>query len=69
MLPQNGNGAYDLQRPETESGAIYGQFNFKLKDALTVTAGARYTRDKKSFKFANANSVLPQSSPGVPEAP
>ncbi len=58
-LPQNGAGFYDLQQPETQSTALYGQLSFRATDALTVTVGLRHTRDKKSFKFANANSVLP----------
>ena len=66
-LAQNGAGFYDLQKPETNSTALYGQFNFKATDAITLTAGARYTRDKKSFKFANANSVLPLNQAGSPD--
>ncbi len=66
-LPQNGAGFFDLQRPETESTAVYGQFSLGLSQALTVTAGARYTRDKKSFKFANANAVLPLNASGAPD--
>jgi iron complex outermembrane receptor protein len=58
-LAQNGSGFYDQQRPETESNAIYGQLTWKATDALSVTLGARYTEDKKDFRFANANSVLP----------
>jgi iron complex outermembrane receptor protein len=66
-LPQNGAGFYDNQVPETESRAAYGQLNFNLSPALTVTAGARYTRDLKSFKYANANSILPLNSAGAPD--
>ena len=66
-LPQNGAGFYDLQLPETASAAVYGQMNFRVTDALTVTAGARYTRDKKSFRYANANSVLPLNTAGAPD--
>jgi iron complex outermembrane recepter protein len=66
-LAQNGAGFYDLQRPETNSSAIYGQLTFRANDAITLTAGARYTRDKKSFKFANANSVLPLNAAGAPD--
>ncbi len=65
-LAQNGGGFYDLQRPETTSTAAYGQLSFRATDALTLTGGARYTRDKKSFKFANANSVLPLNGAGAP---
>ena len=67
VLAQNGAGFYDLQRPQTESTAIYGQLNFRPAPDLSVTAGARYTRDKKSFKFANANSVLPLNVAGAPD--
>jgi iron complex outermembrane receptor protein len=66
-LGQAGAGFFDLQKPETESTALYGQLNFRATDALTLTAGARYTRDKKSFKFANANAVLPLNTAGAPD--
>jgi iron complex outermembrane recepter protein len=66
-LAQNGAGFYDLQRPETNSTAAYGQLSFRASELLTFTAGARYTRDKKSFKFANANSVLPLTPAGAPD--
>ena len=66
-LAQNGAGFYDLQKPQTDSTAIYGQLNFRATEQITLTAGARYTRDKKSFKFANANSVLPLTGAGAPD--
>jgi iron complex outermembrane recepter protein len=56
---QNGAGFFDEQRPETTSTAAYAQLGFKVTPEFTLTAGARYTEDKKSFRFANANSVLP----------
>ena len=66
-LAQNGAGFYDLQMPETHSSAVYGQISVRATDRLTLTAGARYTRDKKAFKFANANSVLPLTGAGLPD--
>jgi iron complex outermembrane recepter protein len=66
-LAQNGAGFYDLQLPVTKSAAVYGQLSLRATDALTLTAGARYTRDKKSFRFANANSVLPLTPAGAPD--
>ncbi len=66
-LAQNGAGFYDLQRPQTDSTALYGQFSLRATDAVTLTAGARYTRDKKKFQFANANSVLPLTGAGAPD--
>ena len=67
VLAQNGAGFYDLQKPETQSTAIYGQLSFRASDELTLTGGARYTRDKKQFKYANANSVLPLTAAGAPD--
>ena len=66
-LAQTGAGFFDLQRPRTDSTAIYGQLNLRATDQISLTAGARYTRDKKSFKFANANSVLPLNGAGAPD--
>jgi iron complex outermembrane recepter protein len=53
------SGFYDQQRAQTESVAAYGQFSYAFTDKLKVTLGARYTRDKKDFKFANERSVVP----------
>ena len=66
ILPQNGGGFYDQQEAETKSLAAYGQFNYNVSEALKLTAGVRYTEDKKDFRFANANSVLPLVG-GVPQ--
>ncbi len=67
VLPQNGAGFYDTQQPETDSKAVYGQMSLRATDAMTLTAGARYTRDTKAFKFANANSILPLTPAGAPD--
>ena len=59
ILPQNGGGFYDQQRAETESLAGYAQASYALSEKLKITLGVRHTRDKKDFKFANANAILP----------
>jgi iron complex outermembrane receptor protein len=59
VLPQNGAGFYDQQRPETESVAAYAQASYQVAEKLKLTAGIRYTQDTKDFRFANANSILP----------
>ena len=38
-----------LQNNETESTAVYGSVTYSLTDRLRLTAGARYTKDKKKF--------------------
>ncbi len=52
-------GFYDEQRAETQSLAAYAQASYELTEQLKFTVGARYTRDRKDFQFANANAVLP----------
>ena len=39
----------------TESGAVFGQLNYKLTDKLTATVGGRYTIDNR--KFVNVGAV------------
>ena len=57
-----GNGTADTAVSETESTAAYGQLSFAVNDDLKLTAGMRYTVDKKQYKFANRNSVVPISA-------
>lgn len=67
-LPQNGAGFYDQQRATTESIAFYGQATYSVTDALRLTAGVRWTEDRKDFAFANANAILPTAgTPPVPQ--
>jgi iron complex outermembrane recepter protein len=67
-LPANGGGFYDQQRAETESYAGYAQASYAVSERLKLTAGIRYTSDKKDFAFANANAILPTSgTPPVPQ--
>ena len=53
-----GNGTADTAVSTTVSDAVYGQLSFKATNALTLTAGLRYTSDRKTYKFANRNSVV-----------
>ncbi|NMP31603.1 TonB-dependent receptor [Thalassotalea sp. M1531] len=48
-----GTGFDHIAEQEHESYAIFGQFDYKLTDALTLTAGLRYTDESKdlSTKF------------------
>jgi iron complex outermembrane receptor protein len=38
---------------KTKSYAIYGDFTYHLNDRWSLTAGARYTKDKKNFFYNN----------------
>ena len=57
-----GNGSADTAVSETESTAAYAQLSFDVATNLKLTAGLRYTVDKKKYKFANRNSVVPVSA-------
>jgi iron complex outermembrane recepter protein len=50
-----GNGFFDTAVSETESTAAYAQLSFAATSDLKLTAGMRYTVDKKKYKFANRN--------------
>jgi len=66
-LAQNGAGFAGFDRPKTDSDAVYGQLNYKLTPEITLTAGARATKDSKVWSSANANSVLPRNASGAPD--
>ncbi len=46
---------------ETESWAIFGQYEFNFTDRLSLTLGGRYTEDKKNYTLAAESNA-----PGVP---
>jgi iron complex outermembrane receptor protein len=52
-------GFFSRNEGRTKSLAGYAQATYAFSDQLKFTAGGRYTRDRKDFRFANANSVLP----------
>ena len=54
-----GNGFVDTAVSGTESTAAYAQLSLAATSQLKLTAGLRYTVDKKTYKFANRNSFLP----------
>jgi iron complex outermembrane recepter protein len=66
-LAQNGAGFFEDSLAQTTSNAFYGQLGYDVSKELNVSVGARWTQDKKSFKFANANSVLPLTGAGAPD--
>lgn len=44
------------QRAKVQSRAIFGDVTIPLSDRLNVTAGGRYTRDKKTYRVDNLDS-------------
>ncbi|WP_411341628.1 TonB-dependent receptor [Sphingopyxis sp. J-6] len=47
----NGFEANSTSDPRTRSYALFGQLDWKFTDSLTLTAGLRYTHEKKSGSF------------------
>jgi iron complex outermembrane receptor protein len=52
-------GFFSRNEGRTKSLAGYAQATYAFTDQLKFTAGGRYTRDRKDFRFANANAILP----------
>ena len=67
VVRRPGTGFADTAVAETESTAAYAQLSFAASNDLKLTAGLRYTVDKKKFKFANRNSLGLVSAPTGPE--
>jgi len=42
-----------VMRNSTESTAVYAQFDYNVTDAVTLTAGARYTEERKDIGFVS----------------
>ena len=53
FTPILGNQNYDIERP---SAAIYGDASYDFTDALTVSIGLRYTRDK--VRYLNGRTTI-----------
>lgn len=58
-----GNGLYSTTR--TDSAAIYSQGNYKLTDKLSLTAGLRFTHERKGFTFANYDITTDRQANGL----
>ena len=58
-LSQAAAGTYDQQQGTTRSAAVYAQGAYNITDRFALTLGGRYTNDRKTFQFANANLILP----------
>ncbi|MBO9695016.1 MAG: TonB-dependent receptor [Sphingopyxis sp.] len=51
----NGFEANSTSDPRTKSYALFGQLDWKFTDRLTLTAGLRYTHEKKSGSFTQTH--------------
>jgi len=70
-IPDGSGGNYFLSRTqyEVESHALFGEVNYELTDTFRVTAGLRWTQDRKrAIPYAPALFV-PGNTGGTPLAP
>lgn len=60
------DGQYIEDKQRTKSYAVFGQATYPLTDALSITAGARYTIDKRhltyDFSFTTPTGLIPVAS-------
>jgi iron complex outermembrane recepter protein len=66
-LAPAGGGFFDDTVAKTVSNAVYAQLGYDVNKQLNLSLGGRWTQDKKSFKFASANSILPLNAAGLPD--
>ena len=65
-------GHYDARTIEVDSYAGFGQASLDLTDRLRVTAGARYTIDRKEMPYReayNPGKIVPGPTPFLPTGP
>lgn len=55
----NQSGRLDFNKLETDTAAIFGQADFGIRDDLTLTAGARFTRVDRSFFYQTNSGFAP----------
>jgi len=66
-----GQGAFQSSHLKTNAIAVFGQFTFDVTDKLSITAGGRYGREKKSdigdiFQFDESRAWPPFALPLIP---
>jgi iron complex outermembrane receptor protein len=54
---------------DTQSWSLFGQVEYDLTDAFTVTAGLRYTADEKDYEYINRCEILVAPVPCPPMDP
>jgi len=51
---------------ETDSYAVFGEFEWHVTEALSAIVGVRYTHDEKDFSFSNVGLITGLVEPGFP---
>jgi iron complex outermembrane receptor protein len=69
LLPIAGGDVTFIQDVDSSTYAAFGQLTYPVTDALSVTAGLRYSNDEKDAHQVALNNVPSDTTPGIPLFP
>jgi iron complex outermembrane receptor protein len=69
LIPAAGGDVTFIQDVDSSTYAAFGQLTYPFTDALSVTAGLRYSSDEKDARQAAVNNVPTDPTPGIPLFP
>jgi iron complex outermembrane receptor protein len=69
LLPAAGGDVTFIQDVDSSTYAAFGQLTYPFTDALSVTAGLRYSNDEKDAHQVARNNVPTDTTPGIPLFP
>ena len=69
LIPAAGGDVTFLQDVDSSTYAAFGQLTYPFTDALSVTAGLRYSNDDKDAHQLARNNVPTDTTPGIPLFP
>jgi iron complex outermembrane receptor protein len=69
LIPAAGGDVTFIQDIDSSTYAAFGQLTYPFTDALSVTAGLRYSNDEKDAHQVARNNVPTDTTPGIPLFP
>ena len=69
LIPAAGGDVTFVQDVDSSTYAAFGQLTYPFTDALSVTAGLRYSNDEKDAHQVARNNVPTDTTPGIPLFP
>jgi iron complex outermembrane recepter protein len=69
LVPPAGGDVTFIQDVDSSTYAAFGQLTYPVTDALSVTAGLRYSNDEKDAHQVALNNVPTDPTPGIPLFP
>jgi iron complex outermembrane receptor protein len=69
LVPVAGGDVTFIQDVDSSTYAAFGQLTYPFTDALSVTAGLRYSNDEKEAHQVARNNIPTDTTPGIPLFP